>query len=93
MVVVDKNNGSEQNHRSNGTASGANSSNGRPSEESGSSSDEESEPGMRIGSEYQAEIPEVQIDVPLLKRGDNRPEALLVWSPSAHILDAKFGHR
>lgn len=42
MVVVDKNNGSEQNHRSNGTASGANSSNGRPSEESGSSSDEES---------------------------------------------------
>ncbi|XP_071832778.1 REST corepressor 1-like isoform X2 [Apostichopus japonicus] len=90
MVVVDKNNGSEQNHRSNGTASGANSSNGRPSEESGSSSDEESEPGMRIGSEYQAEIPEVQIDVPLLKRGDNRPEALLVWSPSAHILDAKL---
>lgn len=29
------------------------------------------------------------LDVPLLKRGDNRPEALLVWSPSAHILDAK----
>lgn len=90
MVVVDKNNGSEQNHRSNGTASGGNGSNGRPSEESGSSSDEESEPGMRIGPEYQAEIPEVQDDVPIGKRGENRPDALLVWSPAAAISDAKL---
>ncbi|XP_780930.3 REST corepressor 1 [Strongylocentrotus purpuratus] len=94
MGVVDKNSNSnsEHNHRSNGSNSGGANSNGHPSEESGTSSsgEDDNEPGMRVGSEYQATVPELQPDVPVGRRGDSRPEALLVWTPSPEIPDPKL---
>ncbi|XP_072039320.1 REST corepressor 3-like [Amphiura filiformis] len=65
------------------------STNGNPSEDSASSSDDEHEPGMRVGQEYQAEIPEIQ-DVPPSRRDDSRPEALLVWSPGNEVSETKL---
>ncbi|XP_072165658.1 REST corepressor 1-like [Diadema setosum] len=92
MVVVERNSNSEHNHRSNGSNSGGANSNGHPSEESGTSSsgEDENEPGMRVGAEYQAVIPDIQPDVPVGRRGDSRPEALLVWTPNGDIPDPKL---
>ncbi|XP_028675993.1 REST corepressor 3 isoform X2 [Erpetoichthys calabaricus] len=72
--------------RSNGTKSPSNASNGHFSEESGS--DEEHDVGMRVGSEYQATIPEY--DPGATKYSDKESGGMLVWSPFHTIADAKL---
>ncbi|XP_071790707.1 REST corepressor 1-like isoform X2 [Asterias amurensis] len=90
MVVMERNGNSDTNHRPNGASSGGGSSNNsNPSDDSSSSSEDEHEPGMRVGADYQAEIPEVIADIPVGRRGDSRQEALLVWLPNGDVSDAK----
>ncbi|XP_077998977.1 REST corepressor 1-like isoform X2 [Glandiceps talaboti] len=88
MVMADRNGDSEISTRNNGSHLGG-ASNGHMSDDSASSSsDDEHEPGMRVGAEYQAVIPELVSDVG--HRGDGRPEALLVWAPTCDIGDEKL---
>uniref|UniRef100_A0A8C9SX76 REST corepressor 3 n=1 Tax=Scleropages formosus TaxID=113540 RepID=A0A8C9SX76_SCLFO len=72
--------------RSNGTKSPSNASNGHFSEESGS--DEEHDVGMRVGSEYQATIPEY--DPGSTKYSEKDSGGMLVWSPYHTIVDTKL---
>ncbi|XP_058880482.1 REST corepressor 3-like isoform X1 [Acipenser ruthenus] len=72
--------------RSNGTKSPSNASNGHFSEESGS--DDEHDVGMRVGSEYQASIPEFEPGA--TKYTDKDSGGMLVWSPDHLILDTKL---
>ncbi|XP_006825765.1 REST corepressor-like protein isoform X1 [Saccoglossus kowalevskii] len=91
MVMADRNGDSEMSTRNNGShVAGA--SNGHMSDDSASSSsDDEHEPGMRVGEDYQAPIPEMANgDIPPGQRGDGRPEALLVWAPTTDIGDEKL---
>ncbi|CAG5119809.1 unnamed protein product, partial [Candidula unifasciata] len=53
------------------------------SDDSGDESDQDC--GMRVGEEYQAEIPEYIPDA----KYDGKPEAMLVWAPSPNLSDAK----
>ncbi|KAJ8248573.1 hypothetical protein GJAV_G00243440 [Gymnothorax javanicus] len=69
--------------RSNGTKSP---SNGHFSDESGS--DDEHDVGMRVGSEYQASIPEYEIGA--TKYTDKDSGGMLVWSPVHTIGDTKL---
>ncbi|KAL2086999.1 hypothetical protein ACEWY4_018058 [Coilia grayii] len=72
--------------RSNGTKSPSNASNGHFSDESGS--DDEHDVGMRVGSDYQASIPEY--DPGATKYSDKDIGGMLVWSPYHTILDTKL---
>lgn len=73
--------------RSNGTKSPASaSSNGHYSEESGS--DDEHDVGMRVGSDYQASIPEFNPGA--TKYSDKEIGGMLVWSPYHIIPDVKL---
>ncbi|KAJ8384780.1 hypothetical protein AAFF_G00198660 [Aldrovandia affinis] len=72
--------------RSNGTKSPSNASNGHFSDESGS--DEEHDVGMRVGSEYQASIPEYESGA--TKYSDKDSGGMLVWSPLHTIVDTKL---
>ncbi|XP_072516837.1 REST corepressor 3 isoform X2 [Salminus brasiliensis] len=72
--------------RSNGTKSPSNASNGHFSEESGS--DDEHDVGMRVGSDYQANIPEY--DPGSTKYNDKDSGGMLVWSPHHTIVDTKL---
>ncbi|XP_072365766.1 REST corepressor 3 isoform X2 [Scyliorhinus torazame] len=74
--------------RSNGTKSpaGGASSNGHYSEESGS--DDEHDVGMRVGSDYQASIPEFNPGA--TKYSDKEIGGMLVWSPYHIIPDVKL---
>ncbi|XP_005161914.1 REST corepressor 3 isoform X1 [Danio rerio] len=72
--------------RSNGTKSPSNASNGHFSDESGS--DDEHDVGMRVGSDYQANIPE--FDPGSSKYSDKDSGGMLVWSPHHTILDSKL---
>uniref|UniRef100_A0A8B9H4G7 ELM2 domain-containing protein n=1 Tax=Astyanax mexicanus TaxID=7994 RepID=A0A8B9H4G7_ASTMX len=73
--------------RSNGTKSPSNASNGHFSEESGGS-DDEHDVGMRVGSDYQANIPE--FDPGSTKYSDKDSGGMLVWSPYHTIVDTKL---
>ncbi|XP_078085858.1 REST corepressor 3 isoform X1 [Mustelus asterias] len=74
--------------RSNGTKSPAGaSSNGHYSEESGSD-DEHGDVGMRVGSDYQASIPEFNPGA--TKYSDKEIGGMLVWSPYHVIPDVKL---
>lgn len=72
--------------RSNGTKSPSNASNGHFSDESGS--DDEHDVGMRVGSDYQANIPE--FDPGSTKYSDKDSGGMLVWSPYHTIVDSKL---
>ncbi|XP_070684431.1 REST corepressor 3 isoform X2 [Pempheris klunzingeri] len=72
--------------RSNGTKSPSNASNGHFSDESGS--DDEHDVGMRVGADYQANIPEFEPGS--TKYGDKDSGGMLVWSPYHNILDSKL---
>ncbi|XP_036397357.1 REST corepressor 3 isoform X2 [Megalops cyprinoides] len=72
--------------RSNGTKSPSNASNGHFSDESGS--DDEHDVGMRVGSEYQATIPE--FDPGSTKYTEKDSGGMLVWSPHHTIADTKL---
>ncbi|XP_035255339.1 REST corepressor 3-like isoform X2 [Anguilla anguilla] len=72
--------------RSNGTKSPSNASNGHFSDESGS--DDEHDVGMRVGSEYQASIPEFELGA--TKYSDKDGGGMLVWSPVHTIVDTKL---
>ncbi|KAF4098026.1 REST corepressor 3 [Onychostoma macrolepis] len=72
--------------RSNGTKSPSNASNGHFSDESGS--DDEHDVGMRVGSDYQANIPE--FDPGSTKYSDKDNGGMLVWSPHHTIVDSKL---
>ncbi|XP_035262674.1 REST corepressor 3-like isoform X2 [Anguilla anguilla] len=72
--------------RSNGTKSPSNASNGHFSDESGS--DDEHDVGMRVGSEYQATIPE--FDPGSTKYSEKDSGGMLVWSPYHTIADTKL---
>ncbi|XP_023686161.1 REST corepressor 3 isoform X1 [Paramormyrops kingsleyae] len=72
--------------RSNGTKSPSNASNGHFSDDSGS--DEEHDVGMRVGSEYQATIPEY--DPGSTKYSEKDSGGMLVWSPYHTIVDTKL---
>ncbi|KAJ8250498.1 hypothetical protein COCON_G00224200 [Conger conger] len=72
--------------RSNGTKSPSNASNGHFSDESGS--DDEHDVGMRVGSEYQASIPEFEFGA--TKYSDKDGGGMLVWSPVHTIVDTKL---
>ncbi|CAB1344830.1 unnamed protein product [Coregonus sp. 'balchen'] len=72
--------------RSNGTKSPSNASNGHFSDESGS--DDEHDVGMRVGSDYQANIPE--FDPGSTKYSDKDSGGMLVWSPYHTIVDPKL---
>ncbi|KAM3865217.1 REST corepressor 3 [Diretmus argenteus] len=72
--------------RSNGTKSPSNASNGHFSDESGS--DDEHDVGMRVGSDYQANIPE--FDPGSTKYTDKDSGGMLVWSPYHTIADPKL---
>uniref|UniRef100_A0A8C8D6F1 REST corepressor 3 n=1 Tax=Oncorhynchus tshawytscha TaxID=74940 RepID=A0A8C8D6F1_ONCTS len=72
--------------RSNGTKSPSNASNGHFSDESGS--DDEHDVGMRVGSDYQANIPE--FDPGSTKYSDKDSGGMLVWSPYHTIFDPKL---
>ncbi|XP_043079845.1 REST corepressor 3 [Puntigrus tetrazona] len=72
--------------RSNGTKSPSNASNGHFSDESGS--DDEHDVGMRVGSDYQANIPE--FDPGSTKYSDKDNGGMLVWSPHHAIVDSKL---
>uniref|UniRef100_A0A8C4SWV5 REST corepressor 3 n=1 Tax=Erpetoichthys calabaricus TaxID=27687 RepID=A0A8C4SWV5_ERPCA len=74
--------------RSNGTKSPSNASNGHFSEESGSDEEHGDNVGMRVGSEYQATIPEY--DPGATKYSDKESGGMLVWSPFHTIADAKL---
>ncbi|XP_036401987.1 REST corepressor 3-like isoform X2 [Megalops cyprinoides] len=72
--------------RSNGTKSPSNAWNGHFSDDSGS--DNEHDVGMRVGSEYQASIPEYGAGASEYSDEDSR--SLLVWSPLHTIVDTKL---
>ncbi|KAM9857363.1 REST corepressor 3 isoform 1-T1 [Aulostomus maculatus] len=72
--------------RSNGTKSPSNASNGHFSDESGS--DDEHDVGMRVGADYQANIPE--FDAGSTKYSDKDSGGMLVWSPYHTIVDSKL---
>uniref|UniRef100_A0A6Q2XCM5 REST corepressor 3 n=1 Tax=Esox lucius TaxID=8010 RepID=A0A6Q2XCM5_ESOLU len=72
--------------RSNGTKSPSNASNGHFSDESGS--DDEHDVGMRVGCDYQANIPE--FDPGSTKYSDKDSGGMLVWSPYHTIVDPKL---
>uniref|UniRef100_A0A8C7HM10 REST corepressor 3 n=1 Tax=Oncorhynchus kisutch TaxID=8019 RepID=A0A8C7HM10_ONCKI len=72
--------------RSNGTKNPSNASNGHFSDESGS--DDEHDVGMRVGSDYQANIPE--FDHGSTKYSDKDSGGMLVWSPYHTIVDPKL---
>ncbi|XP_060951921.1 REST corepressor 3 [Limanda limanda] len=73
--------------RSNGTKSPSNASNGgHVSEDSGS--DDEHDVGMRVGADYQANIPEFEPGC--TKYPDKDSGGMLVWSPYHCILDSKL---
>lgn len=58
----------------------------KTSEKSVKSGDPANEPGMRVGDNFQAEVPEMLTDM-FVK--DARPEPLLVWAPCEKIPDTK----
>uniref|UniRef100_A0A3Q1K6F5 REST corepressor 3 n=1 Tax=Anabas testudineus TaxID=64144 RepID=A0A3Q1K6F5_ANATE len=72
--------------RSNGTKSPSNASNGHYSDESGS--DDEHDVGMRVGADYQANIPD--FDPGSNKYSDKDNGGMLVWSPYHSIVDSKL---
>uniref|UniRef100_A0A4W4HQS2 REST corepressor 3 n=1 Tax=Electrophorus electricus TaxID=8005 RepID=A0A4W4HQS2_ELEEL len=72
--------------RSNGTKSPSSAPNGHFSEDSGS--DDEHDVGMRVGSDYQANIPDY--DPGSTKYGDKDSGGMLVWSPYHTIVDTKL---
>ncbi|XP_029014099.1 REST corepressor 3 [Betta splendens] len=72
--------------RSNGTKSPSNASNGHYSDESGS--DDEHDVGMRVGTDYQANIPD--FDPGSNKYSDKDSGGMLVWSPHHTIIDSKL---
>ncbi|KAK1887046.1 REST corepressor 3 [Dissostichus eleginoides] len=72
--------------RSNGTKSPSNASNGHFSDESGS--DDEHDVGMRVGADYQANIPEFEPGS--TKYTDKDSGGMLVWSPYHNIIDSKL---
>ncbi|KAM6972183.1 REST corepressor 3 isoform 2-T2 [Aplochiton taeniatus] len=72
--------------RSNGTKSPSNASNGHFSDESGS--DDDHDVGMRVGSDYQANIPEY--DPGSTKYSDKESGGMLVWSPHHCVVDSKL---
>ncbi|KAG7220234.1 hypothetical protein INR49_018354 [Caranx melampygus] len=72
--------------RSNGTKSPSNASNGHFSDESGS--DDEHDVGMRVGADYQANIPEFEPGS--TKYTDKDSGGMLVWSPYHTIVDSKL---
>ncbi|XP_044045293.1 REST corepressor 3 isoform X2 [Siniperca chuatsi] len=72
--------------RSNGTKSPSNASNGHFSDESGS--DDEHDVGMRVGADYQANIPEFEPGS--TKYSDKDGGGMLVWSPYHTIVDSKL---
>ncbi|XP_051238127.1 REST corepressor 3 isoform X4 [Dicentrarchus labrax] len=72
--------------RSNGTKSPSNASNGHFSDESGS--DDEHDVGMRVGADYQANIPEFEPGS--TKYSDKDSGGMLVWSPYHCIIDSKL---
>ncbi|KAI7804416.1 putative REST corepressor 3 [Triplophysa rosa] len=72
--------------RSNGTKSPSSASNGHFSDESGS--DDEHDVGMRVGSDYQANIPD--FDPGSTKYTDKDSGGMLVWSPYHTIVDSKL---
>ncbi|XP_027872659.1 REST corepressor 3 [Xiphophorus couchianus] len=72
--------------RSNGTKSPSNASNGHFSDESGS--DDEHDIGMRVGADYQANIPE--FDPGANKYTEKDSGGMLVWSPYHSIVDSKL---
>ncbi|KAE8299962.1 REST corepressor 3 [Larimichthys crocea] len=72
--------------RSNGTKSPSNASNGHFSDESGS--DDEHDVGMRVGADYQANIPEFEPGS--TKYSDKDSGGMLVWSPYHTIVDSKL---
>uniref|UniRef100_W5NEW9 REST corepressor 3 n=1 Tax=Lepisosteus oculatus TaxID=7918 RepID=W5NEW9_LEPOC len=73
--------------RSNGTKSPSNASNGHFSDES-ASDDEHGNVGMRVGTEYQASIPD--FDPGATKYSDKDSGGMLVWSPYHAIADTKL---
>ncbi|XP_015247791.1 PREDICTED: REST corepressor 3 isoform X4 [Cyprinodon variegatus] len=72
--------------RSNGTKSPSSASNGHFSDESGS--DDEHDIGMRVGTDYQANIPEFEPDS--VKYTEKDSGGMLVWSPYHFIIDSKL---
>ncbi|XP_072239646.1 REST corepressor 3 isoform X1 [Leuresthes tenuis] len=72
--------------RSNGTKSPSNASNGHFSDESGS--DDDHDVGMRVGADYQANIPEFEPGS--TKYTDKDSGGMLVWSPYHTIVDSKL---
>ncbi|XP_055073604.2 REST corepressor 3 isoform X1 [Misgurnus anguillicaudatus] len=72
--------------RTNGTKSPSSASNGHFTDESGS--DDEHDVGMRVGSDYQANIPE--FDPGSMKYSDKDSGGMLVWSPYHTIVDSKL---
>lgn len=72
--------------RSNGTKSPSNASNGHFSDESGS--DDEHDIGMRVGTDYQANIPEFEPGS--VKYTEKDTGGMLVWSPYHSIVDSKL---
>ncbi|XP_061087558.1 REST corepressor 3-like isoform X3 [Conger conger] len=72
--------------RSNGTKSPSNASNGHFSDESGS--DDEHDVGMRVGSEYQATIPE--FDPGSTKYSEKDSGGMLVWSPHHAVAESEL---
>ncbi|XP_068606832.1 REST corepressor 3 [Brachionichthys hirsutus] len=75
--------------RSNGTKSpsnASNASNGRLSEDSGS--DDEHDVGMRVGTDYQASIPDLEPGA--TRYPDKDGGGMLVWSPYHAIVESKL---
>uniref|UniRef100_A0AC11C0K5 REST corepressor 3 n=1 Tax=Ovis aries TaxID=9940 RepID=A0AC11C0K5_SHEEP len=84
-------NGSAKSPAGGGGGGGASSTNGGlhfSEPESGCSSDDEHDVGMRVGAEYQARIPE--FDPGATKYTDKDNGGMLVWSPYHSIPDAKL---
>ncbi|KAM9819202.1 REST corepressor 3 [Syngnathus typhle] len=72
--------------RSNGTKSPSNASNGHLTDESGS--DDEHDVGMRVGADYQANIPDYEAGSSKYSERDSG--GMLVWSPYHDIEDGKL---
>ncbi|XP_072318950.1 REST corepressor 3 isoform X2 [Eucyclogobius newberryi] len=71
--------------RSNGTKSPSTASNGHCTDDS---SDDEHDVGMRVGSDYQASIPDFEPGA--TKYSDKESGGMLVWSPYHAITDSKL---
>ncbi|KAK7104924.1 REST corepressor 3-like [Littorina saxatilis] len=78
MVMADKNSDDFRNGRRSRGAS-------PHSEDNSEGSDSDQDNGMRIGEEYQAEIPGYNPD----QKFDSNAGAMLVWAPSPELPDAK----